>query len=126
MGSWLKPFPAPKSSGEDLPFAAMDEDEVAPNSTQQTIAGMDAGSKKDFLMGRGTANLFDLVSAMREDGAMAPQRTKCFPAMTWENFPKAVATQYRAKAQYQFGERLQTPMMILKEAFPDGNIPAPY
>mmetsp|Transcript_72994 Transcript_72994/g.156319 ORF Transcript_72994/g.156319 Transcript_72994/m.156319 type:complete len:107 (-) Transcript_72994:75-395(-) len=104
----------------------MDDEEVAPNSTQQTIAGMDAGSKKDFLMGRGTANIFDLVSAMREDGAMAPKKTNMFPAATWENFPKAVSEQYRAKAQYQYGERLRTPTMILKEAFPDGNIPAPY
>mmetsp|Transcript_113968 Transcript_113968/g.233195 ORF Transcript_113968/g.233195 Transcript_113968/m.233195 type:complete len:106 (-) Transcript_113968:133-450(-) len=103
----------------------MDDEEVAPNSTQQTIAGMDAGSKKDFLMGRGTANIFDLVSAMREDRAMAPRRGNLIPS-SWESFPKEVATQYRAKAQYQYGERLRTPTMILKEAFPDNNIPAPY
>jgi len=42
--------------------------------------------------------------------------------MTWENFPKAVSEQYRAKAQYQYGERLRTPTMILKEAFPDGGL----
>merc|ERR1712039_671737 len=105
----------------ELRAAMDDEEEFAPNDTQKQLAGMDAGSKKDFLMNRGTANIFDLVSALREDRASAPRK-----GLSWEGFGTDVAKQYRSKAQYQYGERLMTPAMIIKSEFPDGSIPAPF